>query len=132
MTFSLQTHVKGRLDKGYYKVFLLSCSSGFHTQRLMDELGPYLMNAGHDTTFIELQIYNHMVDTVYIECEFVINPAKTAVTARTPGTSPDQTNPREQQINTRVINHLGLCRFAWDPCGVISRDNFVRHCSAGV
>lgn len=61
MTFSLQTHVKGRLDKGYYKVFLLSCSSGFHTQRLMDELGPYLMNAGHDTTFIELQIHNHMV-----------------------------------------------------------------------
>lgn len=44
MTFLLQTHVKGQLDKGRYKVFSLSCSSGVHTQRLMDELRPYLMN----------------------------------------------------------------------------------------
>lgn len=59
----MQTHVKGQLDKGFYKVLLLSCSSGVHTQRLMDERGIISdeRNVGHDMNlreFLDITIIN--------------------------------------------------------------------------
>lgn len=73
MTFFLRTHVKGQLDKGCYKVFTLSCSSGVHTQPLwwMTAAISDERKAGHDTNFTEF------LDTLSYDCHDIGTTTKT-------------------------------------------------------